>query len=536
MKIKTEPAEVWAEYEKAQNYNTAIDLYETVKKNENFYVGKQWEGINAPDLEKPTLNFLKRVVSYFLSMIISDDVAANLTSFGSDAGADVVCKILAGEIDRVIERTSAKSLHRDLLRDAAVDGDGSFYLHFDPDLETGQDAKGEICIECVDNTRLLFGNPYRWEVEEQPYLLIVQRKTLETAKEEAQKAGIDPELIKSDNDQSLYGEDKEADSNLVTVLIKMYKEKGTVHFLRCTRGVTLKKPTDTGYKLYPVAYMSWDKIKNSYHGQAAITGLIPNQIFVNKLWAMAMEHVKKSAFPKMFFDRTKIKEWTNKVGQAIGVVGNPNEAVLSSQRGGEMSAQVLELVDRTISYTRDFMGASDAALGNVKPDNTSAIIATQKASAAPLELQRLAFYQFVEDYVRIILDMIRVNYGTRMVKASLPLLDPMTGQETEAEQVIPFDFKAVNYDALQLKVDVGQSTYWSELMQIQTMDNLFSKGIITDVVDYLEGIPDQYIRNKRKLIDTIKERQQMGGMMNGVPGMQGGSADQAILQAGHGGY
>jgi len=58
------------------------------------------------------------------------------------------------------------------------------------------------------------------------------------------------------------------------------------------------------------------------------------------------------------------------------------------------------MVDRTINYSRDMMGASDAALGNVKPENTSAILAVQKASSAPLELQRLAFYQFVEDAFR----------------------------------------------------------------------------------------------------------------------------------------
>ncbi|MFQ7004766.1 MAG: hypothetical protein ACLRRT_14530 [Ruthenibacterium lactatiformans] len=44
-----------------------------------------------------------------------------------------------------------------------------------------------------------------------------------------------------------------------------------------------------------------------------------------------------------------------------------------------------------IEYTRDTMGASDAALGNVTPDNTSAIIAVQKATSMPLELQRQDF-------------------------------------------------------------------------------------------------------------------------------------------------
>ena len=43
------------------------------------------------------------------------------------------------------------------------------------------------------------------------------------------------------------------------------------------------------------------------------------------------------------------------------------------------------------------------------------------------------------------------------------------------------------------------------------MDNLFSKGVITDAIMYLEGIPDKYIRNKSKIIDQLKERQQLIG-------------------------
>ena len=53
-------------------------------------------------------------------------------------------------------------------------------------------------------------------------------------------------------------------------------------------------------------------------------------------------------------------------------------------------------------------------------------------------------------------------------------------------------------------MEVGASSYWSELLQIQTADNLFSKGIITDAVSYLESIPDKYIANKKQLLEDIK--------------------------------
>lgn len=496
MKIKTEPQQIWQELEKGQQYNTNIDLYETVKKNENFYIGKQWEGLNAPDLEKPTLNFLHRVVTYFISMIVSDDVAASFEEFKSTENGNIVTGLMAQEVDRVIERAKIKSKNRLIIRNAAVDGDSYAYFRFDVDKRSSALGSGEICMDIIDNTRLLFGDPYRQEVQEQPYLLLIKRSMLGSIKELAKQNGQNPDDIRPDSDYEFTGESS-TESDLVTTCIKFYRHKGTVWFTEVTRDAVVRPPTNLEYRLYPVASLSWEHVKHSYHGMAAITGLIPNQIFVNKLWAMAMVHVQNNAFPKQYYDATKIKEITNRVGEAVGVMGDPRTAAPISARGGDMSTQVMDLVDKTIAFTRDFMGASDAALGNVKPDNTSAIIAVQKASSAPLELQRMAFYQFFEDCVRIIIDIIRADYGLREVSYT---------DDNGITVVEPFDFSQVDYDAMEVNVDVGASSYWSELMQIQTVDNLFQKGIISDAVTYLESIPSQYVPQKNKLIAKLKER------------------------------
>lgn len=58
------------------------------------------------------------------------------------------------------------------------------------------------------------------------------------------------------------------------------------------------------------------------------------------------------------------------------------------------------------------MGASEAALGTVNPDNTSAIIAVQNATAAPLELTKMEFYRFTEDWARAA-DLDGAHYGVR---------------------------------------------------------------------------------------------------------------------------
>lgn len=524
MKEKQTPERIFAQYDRAVAYNQQIDLYQTVRQNENFFIGNQWEGVNAPDLDKPVINILKRVVLFFVSSIVSDDISADLSMFGSiDPEQEQALRVIRQQIDRVIEKNKVKDKNRTAIRNAAVDGDACFYLSFNPRQEQGGEpdaglTTGDIEIELIDNTNVFFGNPEVQEVQKQPYLILMLRREITALREELRKAGMAEELLcKLRPDDDPNGINREQEQGKVTVLVKFWRENGSVWVTKVARDITLMEPVDTGYHFYPVAYMSWDTIKNRYHGQAAVTGLIPNQIFINKLFAMCMEHVKKMAFPKVIYNKSLFPNgFSNKVGEAVGAAGDPNQAILQNVRPAEMSGQVLQMIEKTIGYTRDMMGASDASLGNVSPDNTSAIIAVQKASSMPLELNKMAFYQFVEDYVRIMIDMMRANFGVRMVRYQ---------DENGAIGDMLFDFSGIDRLRMQLNVNIGAATYWSELMQVQTIDNLFAKGIITDAITYLESIPDGYIRNKAQIVDDIKRQQeqkiqpqQMAGLMPDMGG------------------
>ena len=398
----------------------------------------------------------------------------------------------------MIEKQKMKSKARDMLRNASIDGDGCFFFYYDTE-------KKDIAVELTDNTKVLFGNPHNDDVQSQDRIIVVQRLTLEKVKRMAKGYGVDEadiENIQPDN-ENYYGEEEDFEDELVTVLTRFWKEDGTVHFAKSTKTVMLKDDTDTEYKLYPIAWMQWEKVKGSYHGMSCITGLIPNQIFVNKLLAMSMEHCKKMAFPKLVYDMTKFpKGYDNTVGEAIGIVGGVTDAVAQTTKPGDMSQQALSLVDKTIAYSKELMGASDAALGDIKPENTSAIIATQKASAAPLELQRQGYYQFWEDCVLIMLEIMRVNFGTRTV--SVDLADE-TGEDVK--QLVKFSFDAPDYEGMDLHVDIGASSYWSEIAQTQTADSMLTNGIITDPITYLEAIPDHVIKGKSKIIARLRAQQ-----------------------------
>lgn len=526
MKVKTEPAQVWTEYSRGQSFNNAepLRLVETVKRNENFYNGRQWEGLNAPDLDKPVFNILRRVVTFFISTIVSDDIAVSVTEFAATGGGKAVLDMLSGQFGQIMELSGFKKKSRDAMRDAAVDGDGC--LHYFFDIPEGDEAEnqtpGGIAAEILDNTNVFFGNPQDGDVQKQPWVIIQFRRFVDEVQEAARKAGKPTDGITADADEvGMNSTEQEQDK--VTVLRKYYKKGGVVWYTEVTQSAVVRPPTRLGYGRYPIAWLPWEKIKNQYHGQAAITGMVPNQIFINKLFAMAMEHVKRMAFPKYVYNRTMFPGgWTNRVGEALGVEGDPTQAVANSLNPPDMSNQVLVMIDKVINYTRDTMGASDAALGNIKPDNTSAIVATQKATAMPLELQKMEFYQFVEDSVRIWLDMMSENYGVRAVEMNLPQAESedgatvwempqgvvqllSVGGEDDAQTVL-FDFSSLAGMNLRLNVDIGASTYWSELMQVQTLDNLFAQKIITDPEVYLEMIPSAYIQNKHLLLEAVRKQ------------------------------
>lgn len=497
--IKKTPQEIWAEHQKCIEYNNYIELYDTVKENQNFFINKQWEGVCAPDLDKPVFNILKRIANLFVAMIVSDDISISLSAFNGREipKLNVLFKVVEKEIEFIQEYAKVKTKNREILKNAAIDGDGCYYIYFDADEDIGQTAKGIIKFDVIDNINIEFANPICADVQAQPYIIIPIRETLEAVQKIANDNGIPQDKIaeiKTDSDDraEYYNAPQ-----MVTVLIKMWKENGTVRCIKTTQDVIIKEEFDTKYMLYPVAYISWEKVKNSYHGQALLTGLLPNQMFINKLYAMAMKYETDMAFPKKLYNINTIDEITNEVG-AIGIdvdEGIDLRSQIVTESPSNMSPQVMQLIERVITDTKEWMGATNASLGNIRPDNKSAIIAVQQSAAVPLQLQEMAFYQFVEDYIRIIIDIMSVDYGKREV----------TFTDNGETVTGTFDFSQLKETKLKLNVDIGASSYYSEIDQTITMDNLFNKDII-DVETYVESIPEKRLNNKQKILDKLKER------------------------------
>ena len=542
-------AEINKRFEKAFDFKQQIGLFDTVQINEDFFVGKQWEGVQANGLPTPTFNFLKQVVNFQVSTITSDNMAIQATPLPSASPLtteeiEKITQVLNHQYAAILERNHFVFQLRQFMRNAAVDGDGCIYCWFDPKVENGQLVKGEIVTEIIENTRVHFGNPNCREVQEQPFIILSRRELVDDVQYRAEKykeasvCEIDPNEITPDSEKFCNRYDSYTDDK-VTVLTYMYRDRvtGTIWCVESVEKGIIRKAYDTQYKLYPLVWLNWDYIQDCYHGQAMLTGLIPNQKFINKMFAMVGISLITTAFPKVIYDKNRIRSWDGSVGSAVGVQGGV-DGVAKTIDGATVNPQIAQFVELAIDKSRSFLGASDVAMGDSRPDNTSAIIALQRAANTPMEMTKQNMYRCVEDLARIWQDMMSVRYGVRKVEISMSMDEPGSqplGMELPQQNfMVDFDFAQLRNFPVAIKQDVGASSYWSEMANMQTLDNLLMNHHIT-LEQYLERLPSGYISRKQELIKQIKAQSMaMQSPMPAATGMSKESIDNIPLEGGPG--
>lgn len=512
----TKETDEWKQYQAGIDYNHKINLYETVNKNERFYAGDQWNGVVSNGLPTPVFNILKRIINYFVSAILSQNTTLHFVpeAVSSETPEEEerlkkAAQLLSDYSATLWEKNKMNSKLRQWLLDSAISGDGCGYVWWNSKIDAGQMAKGDIDVDSIDNVNVFFGDPNEKDVQKQRYIIISARELVANLQDEARangmpedevlKIGSDEETFYQSGDRSKVQLDYKFDGfGKTTSLLKLYRKDGKIFAKKITKFTTIRNEWDTKLTLYPVTWMNWDVRKNSYHGQALVTGIIPNQIFINKMFAMSMMSLMHTAFPKVIYNKNMITAWNNQIGAAIGIERMGNESVGNVAQylnPGVMSGQVMQTIDLAINYTKDMLGASDNLLGDINPERASgrSIIAVQQAAAVPLENVKQHMYQFLEDMGYIWLDYMANYYGTRKIDAEI----------MGKHQVIEFNFDDLQKMKFRIKVEVGASSYWSELASIETLDRLLQQQAIS-FKQYLERIPVGLIAQKQSLLEDIK--------------------------------
>jgi hypothetical protein len=533
--MKGDKTKVWELYEAGKNFNNRLDpsYYDTVTTNSEMYNGNQWIYSNTSDeLPRPVFNVINRIGSFFIASLTSNATKVSYSSMTDaqegDVSKEVAIDVLNAEMANFYEKSKVNDKVRYLYQDGFTTGDMVIHMYLDADKKPydGKLSKveGDIDCECVDGVNFYLGNPNSNDIQSQPHVIITGRATVKELQEEYDKHNKDAFEVTTDGDtnnqigQGNLIEIEDVDSLGKATYVLYYEKKKTkvktvdefgeeqteevekVFVSKSIKDKMIYENVDLGITLYPVAFANWETQKNVYHGRAPVTSIVPNQIFINRMFSMAMYHLMAAAFPKLLYNKDKIGAISNKVGAAIGLKDlAPNENVSSFARylePGQMSNQIVQFIELVLATTKDMLGANNALLGSVNPEMASgtAITIAARQSGVPLENPKNNMYSLLEDVGRIFLDMTTNLYGER------PVIMDVDG----ASQTVMFDFGTLKDIYLSTKVDVGATTYWNEIAMIQTLDNLLAAGHIT-FAQYLKRVPDDYVVDRDGLLREIEE-------------------------------
>lgn len=513
--IKQTP--IWTLYEKGRNYHRQTGVYVDTDRNYRMYNGNQWEGAKLGDVEPVQKNFIKPIVKYKVSVIHDNLYAINYSSQNYEnpsfrQAAERYCDMLNGYAARVWEQDKMDFKGRRVTKDAAINDEGIIYVNFDRE-------KMKPVNEIVKKNDIYYGNENDDDIQAQPYILIRKRLPVVNAIELALNEGMSeskiPFII---GDTDTFEESGEAAKveldNMVTVVYKMYKKDGTVHFSIATRWVDIVEDVDLGISLYPIAHFNWEEKEGSARGEGEVRYLIPNQIEVNRTEVRRVLTVKLQAYPQKIVNTNKVSnpQAVNQVGGIIktsdGTVDDVYK-IVGTLPPAQMSPDVKQLQEDLIQVTRDLAGAGDTATGQVNPESASgrAILAVQQASQAPMTEQKESYKNFIEDLARIWLEYLIV-YSEGGVSMEEEVTDPNTGETVI--QLVNVPQSALEQLQATVKIDVTPKSVYDRFAQEQTIENLLTNGLfhvqrVGELKAYAKALDDDSVAPKIKILEIVEE-------------------------------
>lgn len=561
--IKLETKSIWSEYEAGQQYKNSIGdkgIHDQARINERFFVGDQWHGVNAGN-EKPLTrrNIIKRIGEYKMATIGSAPIAVNYSAEGvpdttdisasgairtqmmsgdmpqgdaSDVEISVVMNALTDYFKITAERLKYDDKKDQLLRNAYISGTGILYTYWDSSIKTGLYADegrtmaimGDINCEVLDIENVVFGDPNNEDVESQPYIIIARRLDVDAVRREAEKYGQATDDIVPDGAYGYYrnsgdrGEDEPADSKRVTVITKLYKkydDQGncTVWGKTVTETAVIRPEWNLLIHRYPIAKFIWERRRSCAYGDSEITYQIPNQIALNQAHSISVWAMQNTGMPKTVINGDLIPDGiSNDPAEVVKIYGSAEDMVSAIRyiAPPNYGAAFINFTDAFAQNVLSDNGANDAALGNFRPDNATAIVQAREAAIAPMQMYQNRFYSANEDVARIWADFWITMYGRRSIKIN----------DGGSVRYMVFDAERYKDLVITAKIDVGASTLWSEAVSISNLGNLLTAQQIS-FIEYLERIPKGLIPNVSGLINARKQQEQQA---------QAAAQQQAMMQ------
>ena len=515
---------IWQKYQKGIEYINKINLTNKTDKCHRMYNGDQWHGLKSGGEELPILNIIKGIVKYKVSTVAQNTMSAVYTPIGERTEESIkACDALNTHFQIMWERAKMDKHSWSIIKDACIGADG--YIYF-----------GEADVtqaQLINNVNVLLGDEQNPNLQQQPYIMLVERLFVKDIRKEAERNGIpqdDIELIISDeNTNNQLGDKTEVaystEDGKCTSILYMYKDDdGYVHFAKSTQNVIYKPdepviaklpdgtPSSVGLTMYPIVNFIWEDTKGSARGCGDVEHLIANQIELNKTLARRAIAIKQCAFPKIAYLESAVAnpDQIDVVGAKIGVRdGNAQniQNLISYLNPSVVSPDARNFTDELITLTKELAGAGDAATGQIDPTQASgtAIIATRDQAALPLNEQVARYRQFVEDVAVLWYDIWKA-YNPDGLK-----IESEDEMGNETIQVIPSE--VLDNMMINVRIDVSQNNPFSKYAQEQAIMNLFTSQAIS-FEEMVEALDNDAVAPKGKLQDIIDKRGEQEKMKN----------------------
>lgn len=534
----------WDRYVKGIDYIQKKNLIVETNRNWNFYAGRQWEGLNSGGEELPFLNFIKPTIKHKVSTVSQNNMVANYSDAEGNEDMAAVYDRLNARFSADWERSNMDMELWATMKDSAVTGDGIQYY--------GTDKVSDM--QRLPCTAVLYGDESNQNIQQQPYIIIVQRLTVESVKAEAEKNGIPDEEIQqivpdNETDNTIgnreeVAEDRMSPNSKVTCIIHMEKKDGIVHVAKCTRSVvyehehpiTVKDSrgeSTRGLTLYPLVKISWEDYPNDARGLSEVKQLIPNQLEINKTLARRSLIIKMTAYPRIAYDENIVSnpEALEKVGEAIAVSTGGAQSInqaIAYLNPAQSNSDPKNYADDLLSITQELSGSGETAMGNINPNRVaaSAIIAIRDQAALPLNEQVAKMKTFVEDLAKLWIEMWLV-YEPNGFDVVMKETNPMTGEEFDMVQKITKE----DLDMLKpnIRIDTSQDNPWTKEAEQNWLDGVLDKQYIT-FEEYVDASPEHGIVPKNKMEAIIEKRRALEAQQAAMQAQMGEQsvADNAV--------
>ncbi len=533
-----ELTEIWQLFEAGKKHDNVRSLRSTVEQAYRFYEGDQWYGLGVKNSHlQPFHNFIAPTIKHKLSTLCMNEMAVVF-----DGDDRKLCDFLTTTINDIMKKIKMSDAHWHTARAALITGNGYLFFPTGRICIQGEHIRGEKnAWQLVDSTNIFFGDESTTDIQNQPYIIIYERRNVDDLRRIAKENGLDEEAITNivcDDDTELVtttDTKEEVDNHIgkCSCLVYMTIKNGLLHVARSTKYVIYEpehpiqgENATVGMDMYPLVGLVVSPMKGSSRGRGEVTPMIPNQIEYNKNLIRMLATVKNTAFPKVVYNSNAVDnpDALDEVGGKISV--NDNTAAVTQMIGylqpAGMSGDAQFISTLLMNTTRELMNAGQAATGEINPEKASgtAIIAMRDQAAIPLNELQSAFKQFYADTAMVLFHYL-ISYN--------PL--GVSGQKELMEESTIYTIDQLKETDISVNVEVTSVAPYSIFARDSALEKLFSMQAIS-FEEYVEAL-DENSNVPKKILEEIltarREAQQVEQVNEVITAAKQKGAEEDIL-------